>query len=522
MSAKAKSHSIRPPSKSVRHRPKAGGSSHRPSLVIVSNRIPFSFVREDGRLIATPSSGGLIGALEPLLKAHGGLWVGSAGTEDTSEIRNQLEEATRKHDYRYAPIFLTEEEHANYYEGFSNEVLWPLFHDLQSRCVFDPLYWDFYQRVNRKFAEIVVAETGEDDFIWVQDYQLLLVASSLREQRPRSCLAHFLHIPFPSPDIFEKLPWCREILEGLLDYDLIGVQTRRDQRNLVACLRCLIPKITINVGPRQLTVTSSNGRTTILALPISIDYEDIACGAASPAVIKRMREIREQLPGLNIVLGVDRLDYTKGIPERLRGFRALLRDNPDFCQKVTLIQVVIPSREGIPRYQELLAEVEHLVSSVNGEFSEPGWTPVHYIHRSVSHNELLSLYRAANVGLVTPLKDGMNLVAKEYCAAHVEDDGILILSKFAGAMPELRTGAILVNPYDESGVARALKQAIQMPRLDQGRRMRRMRRQISRADILHWRDRFFASLKPQLRKQRKPIIRSVSNDETIQRQLADG
>jgi trehalose 6-phosphate synthase/phosphatase len=496
MSAKKEKYLAGAGNRPVDNGPKGGRSRQKSRLVIVSNRIPFSFARQDGRLVATPSSGGLIGALEPLLKAHGGLWVGSAGTEDTPEIRNQLKKATREHAYRYAPIFLTEEEHTNYYEGFSNEVLWPLFHDLQSRCVFDPVYWDFYQRVNHRFADVVVAETGKDDFIWIQDYQLLLVASFLRKQRPRSCLAYFLHIPFPSPDIFEKLPWGREVLEGLLDYDLIGLQTKRDQRNLLACFRSLIPKVAIENGRERTTVTSSHGRTTIEAIPISIDYAEMTRDAATPVVSERVREIREQLPGQTIVLGVDRLDYTKGIPERLRGFRALLRDDPKLCNKVTLIQVVIPSREGIPRYQELLAEVEHLVATVNGEFSEPGWTPVHYIHRSVSHNELLSLYRVATVGLVTPLKDGMNLVAKEYCAAHIDDDGVLILSEFAGAMPELRTGAILVNPYDELGIAKALKQAIRMPKIDQARRMRRMRKQIGRADILHWRDRFFASLKP--------------------------
>ncbi|WP_083836673.1 trehalose-phosphatase [Granulicella mallensis] len=465
------------------------------SLVVVSNRIPLSFAMEQGKLTATPSSGGLVSALEPLLKEHGGVWIGSAGTQDSPEIRAQLKEATCGHHYHYEPLFLSEEEQAKYYEGFSNEVLWPLFHDLQTHCVFKPIYWDFYRRVNQKFAEAVLHVTREEDIVWVQDYQLLQVATSIRAQRPRSRIAFFLHIPFPPPDIFEKLPWRREILQGLLDYDFIGLQTERDQRNLVACLRTFIPEIKLDGRGDHRKVVSARGVTLIQVMPISIDFHELASVAASEAVSSRAAEIRCESPGLCIALGIDRLDYTKGIPERLRAFRALLRDQPEFRRKITLIQVVVPSRENIPRYQELHSEVEKLVSSVNGELAEPGWTPIQYMHRSVSHEELLALYKAAHIALVTPLKDGMNLVAKEYCAAHVEDDGVLILSEFAGAAPELKTGAILVNPYDEVGVANALKQAIEMPVKEQRRRMLRLRHQIQSADIHHWRDLFFASLK---------------------------
>jgi trehalose 6-phosphate synthase len=460
----------------------------------VSNRLPVSFVSEDGKLTAKVSSGGLVSALEPLLKEHGGLWVGSAGTQDSPEIHSQLEKATEEHNYRYAPIFLTEEEQANYYEGFSNEVLWPLFHDLQSRCVFDPAYWDFYQRVNRKFAKKVLDETGEQDTIWVHDYQLLQVGSAIREARPHARVAFFLHIPFPAPDIFEKLPWRREVLEGLLDYDFIGLQTKRDEHNLVACLRSFAPGIRITGQDNGRVVTNAHRKTTIQAMPISIDFHDFASSAASEGVEARTLEIRDQIAVDQIALGVDRLDYTKGIPERIRAFRALLRTDPEIRRKITLIQIVVPSRENIPRYQELLSEVEKLVSSVNGEFSGPGWTPIQYIHRAVPREELLALYRAADIALITPLKDGMNLVAKEYCAAHVENSGILVLSEFAGAAPELRTGAILVNPYDELGVAAALRQAMAMPEAERRRRMLRLRRQVRQADLLHWRDRFFAGL----------------------------
>jgi trehalose 6-phosphate synthase len=461
---------------------------------VVSNRLPLSFKRENGKLEAVASSGGLIGALEPIVKEHGGIWVGSAGTEDSPELHRQLKAAARKQHFRYAPIILSREEEANYYEGFSNEVLWPLFHDLQSRGVFDPTYWDFYRRVNRKFADAVEDIASESDLIWVHDYQLMQVGRALRERRPDAFLSFFLHIPFPSPDIFGKLPWRREVLEGLLDYDFIGLQTARDQRNLVASIRSYIPEARVSGRGDQRIVSTGRGITCIRDIPISIDFRDFAKSAAAPEVTERVRVIRGQSPEMEIALGIDRLDYTKGIPERLRGLRAFFRSYPQFRRKLTLIQVVVPSRENIPGYRDLLAVIESLVSSINGEFSEPGWTPVQYIHRSVPRGELLALYRAAGIALITPLKDGMNLVAKEYCAAHVENDGVLILSEFAGAMPELHTGAIAVHPYDEIGISKALKQALEMPAGDRHRRMLRMRRTIRENDILRWRDRIFEQM----------------------------
>jgi trehalose 6-phosphate synthase len=384
-------------------------------LVVVSNRIPISFRRQDGDLVAEPASGGLVSALEPLLQAHGGIWVGNAGTEDSPEVQRKLDAATKERNFRYVPVILTEEEQANYYQGFSNEVLWPLFHDLQSLCHFDPQYWDFYERVNRKFAEVTNATAEQSDTIWVQDYQLLRVAHALRKMRSNALIAFFLHIPFPPPDIFAKLPWRREVLEGLLAYDFIGVQTARDERNLAASVRSFVPSAKI-VGARdqKIAVTASS-TTRIQAIPISIDFKEFSAAADSEAVVHRVEQIRNQAPGMEIAIGVDRLDYTKGIPERMRAFRAFLRLYPRFRRKLTFIQVVVPSREGILGYQHLLSDIERLVSAINGEFAEPGWTPIQYIHRSVPRDELLALYRSAGIGLVTPLKDGMNLVAKEYC-----------------------------------------------------------------------------------------------------------
>jgi trehalose 6-phosphate synthase/phosphatase len=469
-------------------------SAKRLGLVVVSNRIPLTFSDRNGEVKEQRSSGGLVSALAPLLENHGGTWVGSAGPDDSPAIRRALKQATHGRPYKLSPLFLNEEETHNFYHGFSNEVLWPLFHDLQSRCNFDPMYWHFYQRVNRKFAEVTERVADQDDLIWIHDYQLMQVGRTVRAHRPGSRLAFFLHIPFPPPDIFEKLPWRREILEGLLEHNLIGLQTRRDERNFVACLRSFVPSIKIAAHNEGHVVISDGRRTRIQFFPISIDYRDFAETAASDATVLRMQEILRVLDGVQITIGVDRLDYTKGIPERLKAFGSLLREYPQFRRRVHLIQIVVPSRESIPGYQDLKAEVERLVTRVNGEFSDPGWIPINYIHRSMPREELIAIYRAADVALITPLKDGMNLVAKEYCATRVENDGVLILSEFAGAAPELRNGAILVNPYDEVGMVEALKQALEMPSDERRRRMLRLRHQVRNADVLKWRDRFFAAL----------------------------
>jgi trehalose 6-phosphate synthase/phosphatase len=469
-------------------------TAKRPTLAVVSNRIPITCHCENGQVQIQPSSGGLVSALEPLLENNGGVWVGSPGGCDSPDARRLLAAAARRLTYQYAPVFLSAEEHKNFYQGFSNEVLWPLFHDLQSRCNFDPKYWRCYQEVNHKFARAAERASGPRTLIWIHDYHLMQAGRTLRARHPEARLAFFLHIPFPPPDIFEKLPWRREILEGLLEHDLIGLQTRRDERNFVACLRSFVPSIKIAGWDEGHAVISERRRTHIRFFPISIDYRKFAAAAASAPVRERAGEVKRRLGNLQIALGVDRLDYTKGIPERLKAYRSFLRNYPKFHRQVELIQIVVPSRESIPRYQDLKNEVERLIGEINGEFGEPGWIPINYIHRSMPREELIAIYGAADVALITPLKDGMNLVAKEYCAARAEADGVLVLSEFAGAAPELRNGALLVNPYDEDGMAAAIKQALQMPTEERHRRMLRMRNQIRDADVLKWRDRFFAAV----------------------------
>ncbi len=459
-------------------------------MVVVSNRLPVTIESRPDGVRVDPSSGGLVTALRPLLNDCAGLWIGWTGTDESPEIERVLARYSQHSNFELKPIFMTAEERSRFYCGFSNEVLWPLFHDLQSRCNFDPLYWDAHLTVNRRFAEKAALETRAGDLVWVHDYHLMSVAASLRQLGITERLAYFHHIPFPSPDIFEKLPWREEILTALLDFDVVGFQTLRDRRNFVACLRQFVKKADIKAQAEHLVVNEPGRTTFVGAFPIGIDFDEFAQGAAKADVASRAAEIAQGFRGCRIVLGVDRLDYTKGIPEKLAAFRHLLECHPELRRKISLIQVVVPSREDIPNYGELKAGIQRAVSEINGRHGEPGWMPVHYIHRSVDRPELLAYYRAADIALVTPLKDGMNLVAKEYCAARVNDDGVLVLSEFAGAAFQLHGGALLVNPYHTRAVAEAILKAYEMLPAEQRRRMRKSRARIRREDIYGWRDAF--------------------------------
>ena len=462
-------------------------------VVFVSNRLPVTIKKDEHGFHVDPSSGGLVTALRPLLNDCAGVWIGWTGTDEHPEIKRVLQEHSSRSNIAYKPVFMTPEERYRFYNGFSNEVLWPLFHDLQSRCNFDPAYWDTHLVVNRRFAEKAAHETRPGDLIWVHDYHLMSVAANLRQLGVGERLAYFHHIPFPSPDIFEKLPWREEILTALLDFDVVGFQTMRDRRNFAACLRHFVKAAEIRAVGDHVVVDEPGRSTLVGAFPISIDFEEFALGAANEEVAARAVQLAENMQGRRILLGVDRLDYTKGIPERLAAFRHFLELHPEQHGKVALVQVVVPSREDIPRYGELKAEIQRTVSEINGHFGEPGWTPVQYIHRSLDRPELLAYYRAADIALVTPLKDGMNLVSKEYCASRVDDDGVLILSEFAGAAFQLRHGALLVNPYHTRAVADAIRVALEMPLDEQRRRMRKLRARVRREDIYHWRDAFCRS-----------------------------
>jgi alpha,alpha-trehalose-phosphate synthase [UDP-forming] len=466
-------------------RTRTGGSR----LLVASNRLPVA-VRPStrGRWSAEPGSGGLVTALLPVLRNRGGMWFGWSGSAGPArQLRTALAAASRRLGCELAPVALSTRDVDQFYHGFANEVIWPLFHDLTSLCNFDPQYWRSYLAVNRRFARAVSSRATPSDFIWVHDYHLMNVGEALRALGTRSRLGFFLHIPFPSPDIFMKLPWRVPLLRALLQYDLVGLQTQHDRHNFVACLELLGDEVRIESRGGRTTVRTGRSATTVGAFPISIDFNAFLRSASAADVERKAQELHRLLPRRRLVLGIDRLDYTKGIALRLRAFQELLERYPSMRGKVSLIQVVVPSREDVPEYARMKTEIEQLVGRINGAFARPGgWVPVWYEYRNLSPNELVAYYRAADIALITPLKDGMNLVAKEYCACSIEEDCVLILSEFAGAAEQLGNGALLVNPHDVQAVAGALRSAYAMPPAERTARMRAMRRSIRREDVFAW------------------------------------
>lgn len=458
-------------------------------LIVVSNRLPVTIERVAGEDRIRTSTGGLVSALRPLLQRLGGCWIGSCGMLDKSGPDDLLRSAENSEGFQLRPVFLPERLRQDFYAGFCNEILWPLFHDLQSHCKFEPRYWHGYLEANMRFRDAVVSRAGSENLIWVQDYHLMLQGKLLAARHlRRENLVYFHHIPFPPPDVFEKLPWRKEILEGLLGFGLIGFQSARDRYNFLACLRRLLPKARLRTSRNAATlgILHESAETLVGTFPIGIDFEDFRRTSMQKCVIAQAETIRRRMQGRRIVLGVDRLDYTKGILERIQAVGALLERYPGLRGRVVLIQIAVPSREDIRTYQDLKRKLEALVEETNARFKSPDWTPIQYLNCHLSRAELVAYYRAADVALITPVKDGMNLVCKEFCAARVDDTGILILSEFTGAAHQLRTGALLVNPYDTEGLTAVLYRALEMDPRDANRRMRRMRRNTRREDVYDW------------------------------------
>lgn len=471
-----------------------------PRLVVVSNRLPVRVVRQGDAWRARPGSGGLVTALEPVLARRSGRWIGWVGVAEGPDTRDVdwdalLAEASRDAGFDLDAVPLEADEVEFYYEGFANAIIWPLFHDRVGDCDFDRRYWSAYLDVNRKFARAVLDRTTPDDRLWIHDYHLFHLGRLVREHRPDQPMGFFLHIPFPAPDLFVRLPWWEALLTTLLSYDRVAVQTPRDLRNLRGCLQRLLPGTVVHEGPGGLRVVSGDRTVLLEDHPIGIDAATWTAGARSPRVEAEARELEQGLLGAAMILGVDRLDYTKGLLERLDAYELLLERRPDLHRRTALVQLVVPSREGVASYQALRSELERKVGAINGRFGTPDWTPVRYLYRGVGRETLMALYRVARVCFITSLKDGMNLVAKEFCACQIDEPGALVLSRFAGAASQLKSGALLVNPHDVSGTAKTLARALEMPLAERARRMRLMQRTIAAHDVHWWVERCLAGLR---------------------------
>lgn len=455
-------------------------------LIIASNRLPVAVTVDDNGVAIRPSSGGLVTAMEPILSKASGVWIGWCGIAGTPPGMNEaINQFSQSAGFALVPVPLDEPEIDGFYRGFSNSIIWPLFHDLQSFCDFKPEYWQHYRKIADRFAAAVDREASESDIIWIHDYHLIGVGRRLKALGRTNRCVFFLHTPFPPADIFLKLPWRAEMLEELLAYDLIGFQTMRDLKNFADTYNTLTGQhAAFREGQRAIAV--GDRHTVAGAFPIAIDFSEFDEQARMPEIVERAAQIRTESMVASIILSVDRLDYTKGIPNRIEAFRRLLSKYPDLRKQVVLMQIVVPSRAEVDQYQQLKASVERLVTEVNGEFGEVGWTPVQHFFRSITREELLALYLAADIALVTPLKDGMNLVCKEYCVSRHDLGGRLVLSEFAGAAEELGRNALLVNPYDIDGVADALYSALQEPPEKKRAAMEALREGLLQRDVFAW------------------------------------
>lgn len=458
-------------------------------LVLVSNRLPVTIKMERKRVRTTPSVGGLATGLWEPHQSGDGLWFGWPGDLSGLSESQEAELDRRLAAMRTVPVRLSPEEYERYYEGFANGVLWPLCHYLIDKVSIDSQDFSVYRDVNERFADIVASAYQDGDRIWIQDYHLMLLPKMLRQRLPAARIGFFLHIPFPSSEIFRILPWRSAILEGLLGADLIGFHTHTYLRHFTGALLRILG---VEARVDQL---SYHGREIRLgAFPMGIDAESFSQMADTPAVQQRAATIRGEAQPRKLFVAIDRLDYTKGVPRRMLAFEKFLERNPDLQDKVRLVQVAVPSRSGIGQYQSLRRQVEQLLGRINGRFGSISAVPIHSMYRSLKREEVVALYRAADVMVVTPLRDGLNLVAKEYCASRTDEDGVLILSEFAGAAAEFGE-AIRVNPYDIDQVADAFRQALEMDTDERQTRMRALRKRVADYNVHWWVESFLETLK---------------------------
>ena len=449
-------------------------------LIVVSNRLPVTVSRSNGGFEYTPSVGGLATTLNALRDDMEMIWIGTPGINVDSKQDFKQIESDLQDKFDSVPLSLSAKQFDEYYLGFSNGCIWPLFHYFPQFAHYEHEEWDSYRQVNEHFCEKVLEHAGPDDTIWVHDYHLMLLPAMIRKELPDAIIGYFLHIPFPSYEIFRTLPWRDEILRGLLGSDLIGFHSYGYARHFLSSLLRILGMDAdfgrVNLGDRTARVDT---------FPLGVDVERFSGAQEIPEVQDELENLRTQIEGKKVILSVDRLDFTKGIIERMLAFEQFLSNHHEWLGKVSLITLLVPSRTQVPEYQQLKKQVDETIGRINGEFGLPGWTPITYLYRFLPFERLAPLYLLADVALVTPLRDGMNLVAKEYVAARTDDTGVLILSETAGAAAEMGE-AIIVNPHDEEMIVEAIEQALTMPVEEQVQRNKVMRARLKRYDTHRW------------------------------------
>jgi trehalose 6-phosphate synthase/phosphatase len=478
-----------------------------PRLVLVSNRLPVTVKVDRGDVSVVRSAGGLATGLRGPHEQSGGLWIGWPG--DVSRLTEDQRKKLGVHleEQRLVPVYLSSVEVSRYYDGFSNAVLWPLFHYLTDRIPLHSQEWDVYRAVNERFADAIARAWKPGDLVWIHDYQLCLVPRMVRARIPGATIGFFLHIPFPASEVLRILPWREQILEGLLGADIIGFHTFTYRSHFASSILRILGLST--PGDR---VTVDGREIKLGVFPMGVDAETFGRLAEDPQVIEEVASIRAGAKGERILLGIDRLDYTKGIVRRLLAYERLLEREPRWRGRVRLVQVAVPSRDKVPSYQEFRRTVNEHVGRINGQYAQVDWVPIHYVHRSLTEKHVVALYRAADVMLVTPLRDGMNLVAKEFVTSRTDEDGVLVLSEFAGAAAEMGE-ALQVNPYDIDAMAHAYGDALRMPEEERHLRMRALRQRIASRDVQSWAQSFIEALGAVRGAEVAPKTELTSSDE---------
>lgn len=451
-------------------------------LIIVSNRLPLNITKRKNVLRFQPSIGGLATGLSSLHKEKRGLWIGWPGISLEKISLKEKETISQKlRAENYQPIFFTKQEIENYYHGFSNKIIWPLFHYFPLYALYEKKFWQSYCQVNQLFAKEILKNAQPHDQIWVQDYHLMLLPKLLREKLPSLKIGFFLHIPFPSFEIFRLLPWRKEILEGLLASDIIGFHTQDYLRHFLESVK-------------EVQGFEFSGKGGVF--PMGIDFQRYSQAAALPQAKREVAKIKKKLGQRKTIISIDRLDYTKGILQRLEAFDLFLSQHPEYQESVTLILIAVPSRTSVESYRNLRRQLEELIGRINGKYGTLGWVPVWYLYRPVPFYKLIALYNLADLALVTPLRDGMNLIAKEFVAAKTNGLGVLILSETTGTAKELKE-ALIVNPNDKEKMAQTIKTALEMPPEEQIRRNRQMQKRLSHYTIHKWAADFLTCLTSQ-------------------------